>query len=152
MDCKYLDPDDVPVGWKNWIILLDQDIQQLVDAGLIQNFKVEQMKEKFGELRLYFDADGDADSLSKLHDLIDDYAHVTSYTCAYCGTFPAEYQTTGWIYPVCEAHNWKANRVVKVAPFNPVRKGILYNKDGKTEYERDTSSIIERYKRLQNDV
>ena len=137
---KYLDPDDLPVGWKDLCVSLDSDIQQLVDDGVVKNFYVEELKEKFGALRLYFTADS---GQSEAYRLIDDYTHVSAWTCAKCGAFPAVKETVGWIYPLC-CHCSPEN-AEDLPPFDPQRQVKIWLPDGSTRVETyDTSSVVAR--------
>lgn len=135
-----LDPNDLPEGWHDLCLSLDQDLRQLIDDGVVKNFYVEQLKEKFGELRLYFSADR---GQSEAHRLIDDYTHVSAWTCAKCGAFPAVKETVGWIYPLC-CHCAPEN--AKDLPlFDPQRQVKIWLPDGSTRVETyDTSSVVAR--------
>jgi hypothetical protein len=137
---KYLDPDDLPVGWKDLCVSLDSDIQQLVNDGVVKNFHVEQLKEKFGALRLYFSADS---GYSETERLIDDYTHVSAWTCAKCGAFPADKETAGWIYPLC--CRCAPENAKDLPPFEPQRQVEIWLPDGSTRVETyDTSSVVAR--------
>lgn len=59
------------------------------------NYRITQIKEKFGGLRWY-----DERSTEAVHNIIDKYESISYNTCIHCGK-PAEYMTTGWISPYC---------------------------------------------------
>lgn len=140
---KYLDPYDLPPGWRALCLSLDNDIQQLEEQGIVKGFHVEQLKEKFGELRLYFNCEAGYNEVDKL---IDDYAHISSFTCCSCGTFPATRQSTGWILPFCDACAKEQGKTVDIL-FDPLRHVSRWNQDGtKTHLIYDVSDTLQRIK------
>lgn len=55
----------------------------------------EQIKEKYGTLRLY------AATTEKIHKVLYKYEEMSKHYCINCGR-PAEYETSGWIEYLCE--------------------------------------------------
>lgn len=143
---RILDPEDLPIGWEKLCLSLNNDIRQLIEDGTVENFYLVQLKEKYGEMRLYFDADKGYEELNRL---IDDYSHVSFHTCARCGAFPATKCSTGWILPLCE--KCAPKDATDLNKFEPVRSVRRWFPDGKTEEESyDTSYVVDRIAKLVN--
>lgn len=108
----------LPVGWATRFgAELLGDMQRIVDLGL-DGFAIEQVKEKFGGLRIYFDAGGhDADSTDGadgvgadvrrtelaglMTALLGAYENLSLVTCINCGSWHDVRLTRGWIRPLC---------------------------------------------------
>ena len=58
--------------------------------------KLLEIKEKFGELRIYASGDG-----GNFDEIISDYAVLSGNICINCGK-PDVYSTSGWIMPICK--------------------------------------------------
>lgn len=148
----FLDPDELPVGWHDLCLSLDHDLAELCQAGILENFEVLQLKEKLGELRLYFEAEKGYKEAGRL---IDDYAHVSGRTCCECGAFPAEWMTEGWIMPYCKTCASKIRRTHSVPAFDPVyHVGRLMPDGGTVTKDYDTSYVVDRIKmwKERNDI
>ena len=143
-DTTYLDPDDLPVGWRALCLSLDHDIAEMEKAGRISNFAVVQLKEKYGAMRMYYNVDGSDEALDALSRLVDDYEHISTWTCAYCGAFPSTRVTQGWILPVCAKCD--SGQTESSAPFDPVYEVHYFNRA--EPEKRDTSYLIERIARF----
>ena len=101
--CKYLNPDDVPHGWRHVVESLDDEIQNVINQGGISNYRVVQLKEKYGTLRLYDEYNYEyEEQRQRLQDLNAIYEGISEHTCAYCGKYPSRVLKYGWILPVCE--------------------------------------------------
>jgi len=87
-------------GWFDIIWDLSQKLEQIVD----DDFNVFQVKEKFGELRFYFDVlDGKEDKIDreKVYKLIGEAEDKAASTCERCGK-PSEIKTrNGWLSTIC---------------------------------------------------
>lgn len=73
-------------------------------------FSIQQIKEKFGSLRVYYCLDFNGTSLSndaetalshRVMDIVDDAGARSEKLCCVCGA-PASYLSTGWVVPYCE--------------------------------------------------
>lgn len=113
---------DLPVGWvKSFISQMKNELFELL-GPYAEDFQVLQIKEKWGELRMYWhfpDQDyytnEDYDYLEelepKIRGLIDKYVEISKKTCVVCGE-PATYTTNfGYITPYCG--NCDTKRVIK---------------------------------------
>lgn len=101
LDCEF------PKGWKDTFgEQMCEDIKKvLVKYKLEDNFKILQLKEKFGSMRLYFAGLTKSEVSKKcneeLREVINKYENISSKTCHICGK-PARYLSQGWICPYCE--------------------------------------------------
>lgn len=94
--------DDMPEGWKRAFgIDMCEDIRRvLVKANYLYTYRIVQLKEKYGGMRLY--SDGAPSSIYReLEDVIDKYEDLSYRTCIHCGR-PATKISLGWISPFCD--------------------------------------------------
>lgn len=90
-------------GWHTIIYELSKAIQSYIDwknrdEVVVAQVTVAQIKEKFGELRFYYDG-GD----EYVEGLVAMAERMASRTCEICGN-PATKKTSGWIKNVCDTH------------------------------------------------
>ena len=93
--------DDFPRGWRTAFgmsIIKDID-KTLKKAGkeAINGFAIEQIKEKYGELRFYCYG-----GTEEVQDIINAYSILSRNICLHCGKPDVGYLTSGWIMPICE--------------------------------------------------
>lgn len=96
--------DDIPIGWRNafGMTMIKELKNILINGNCLHEYRVVQIKEKFGQLRWY--DNGVPDVIYKQYnDWLDKYTLLSERTCIDCGE-PAIGMTTGWIVPVCEKH------------------------------------------------
>ena len=86
-----------------WWPLIDAQSAEIIEAGI--DCKYEQIKEKFGLLRVYTQ-EYSTTSLqnTKLYDIIDKYEAISEHICEECGRF-GKRRSSGWIKVTCEEHN-----------------------------------------------
>lgn len=108
---EYTELDDMPDGWR--IAFGEQfcaDIQHELDKlkpETAADFRVLQIKEKFGQLRFY------ANWVTEgIDEVVRQYENLSERTCIRCGV-PAIKITTGWISPFCDecAESYHGNTV-----------------------------------------
>lgn len=89
--------DEIPEGWKiAFGELLAEDIQKVLDEQNIDDFKVLQIKEKYGELRLYHNS-----APKEIDKIIHAYSTASANICFHCGK-PDVTQSKGyWIWTCC---------------------------------------------------
>lgn len=118
----YPDPDDtvldfVPTGWTPAFLRTCGQIQEVFDELRVSSihFRFEQVKEKYGALRIYWHIDSDCVDdidwavLNEACDvLIDDLENETADLCIGCGA-PATRHSTGWVMPFCDACATRCN-------------------------------------------
>ena len=101
IDSKYdfgLWTDYMPRGWQiSFAEQMVEDIALALEKDCIspQDYKICDVKEKFGGLRWY-DNGG-----KNVNEVVDFYTSLSELTCCECGK-PAEYFSLGWICPYCE--------------------------------------------------
>jgi len=105
---------EVDAGWWPIIESLCFNIQSHIDwwntnhetRPVVEQVVVEQIKEKFGGLRFYYQ--GGDDYISGLDALAESWAAVT---CEKCGS-PGSLRVDGWLRTLCDVHEaeHKANR------------------------------------------
>lgn len=89
-------------GWYGLVSELDRNL-----AKIDPHYEVQQVKQKFAELRFYFSpSDGVSDEdREEMYDLVNEAESRSSYTCETCGE-PGEVKSlpTGFVYVACEDH------------------------------------------------
>ena len=76
---------------------------QLLKDGRLDEFYFIQVKEKYGELRMYHNGCSD-----EAQAILDKYTELSRHICCVCGK-PATKISKGWICPYCDEHigNWE---------------------------------------------
>ena len=98
---EYTELDDMPDGWrKAFGEQLCADVKDaLLDEGgekLLDEYRVEQIKEKFGYLHWYGNF-----TTRRLETILEKYEVLSEHTCISCGK-PATKMSKGWISPYCD--------------------------------------------------
>lgn len=99
-DYSFTELDDMPDGWR--IAFGEQfcaDIQHELDKlkpEVAADFRVLQIKEKFGQLRFYTNWVTEG-----IDEIIRQYENLSEHTCIECGA-PATKVSTDWISPWCD--------------------------------------------------
>ena len=91
--------DDLEPGWRKAFgnTLCEELAIALKEDDCEKEFHFEQIKEKYGALRLYASGYG-----MKTRDVLTKYEELSKYICGHCGK-PATKITRGWIYPLCDS-------------------------------------------------
>ena len=101
-DYEYTLADDIPRGWR--IAFGDQMIEELDQLlkkyNLEKEYRIVQIKEKFGGLRWY-DNGFPEEGYKEYTDWLHKYEDLSFRTCIRCGK-PAIGLTKGWIMPLCK--------------------------------------------------
>lgn len=128
--------DDVPPGWRPVFFEMCEEIKTFLENENI-NPKLlvfDQVKEKFGELRIYHhfnedEEDGGQDVPSfvkeSVSDIIDSCCSKTKDICFKCGK-AANWLSTGWILPHCTkcATEWNDNANQRYGKDEPLEKNF----------------------------
>lgn len=99
--------DDIPIGWRKAFgeQMCDELLEILKKSDCLDDYRIFQIKEKFGMLRIY-----DNGIPSSIHDeynaWLNKYEELSEKTCIICGN-PATTMTKGWVMPVCNEHKYK---------------------------------------------
>lgn len=99
-DYSYTELDAMPTGWrKAFGIQMCREIKDaLTEDDDLDRWRIVQLKEKYGEMRLY---DSGYKAGSRIPDIIGKYEDLSRHTCIICGK-PATKVTMGWISPFCD--------------------------------------------------
>lgn len=101
--------DCINPGWHaHFLKTMDCINEVLSEDGIPLNaFNIDQLKEKFGAVRMYWHLDDDcvgevvrARIESEIEDLVDELSSETENICCECGN-PATHRSTGWVLPYC---------------------------------------------------
>ena len=94
--------DDIPTGWAKafGVQMCDELLEILKKGNCVDDYRIIQIKEKFGALRWY--DNGILPSISDEYNAwLRKYEDLSEMTCIVCGE-PATHTTRGWIMPVCQ--------------------------------------------------
>ena len=88
----------MPEGW--WFAFGEQmckEIQDEINGWMEEeyNYFDISVKEKYGELRIYYTIDNDT-----LEEIAEKYEELSKHTCIRCGR-PASWMSKGWVVPYC---------------------------------------------------
>lgn len=99
-DWEYTELDAMPTGWRKAFgeQMCEEIREALTEVGDLDRWRIVQLKEKYGGLRLY---DNGYKASSRIPQIIDKYERISARTCIVCGK-PATRITTGWICPYCD--------------------------------------------------
>lgn len=107
-DYSYTCLDHIPVGWaKAFGLPMIEDIQNEVNTWSQEereNFYFMDIKEKFGELRVYT-----SHMTNKLFEIIEAYCAISRNVCIICGKLDVPMVNRGWISPYCRDCATKAD-------------------------------------------
>lgn len=99
----------MPDGWqKPWFreTMLEDLKNAALECGIdINNLYLQDCKEKYGGLRLYFGGYGFRENTQKFDDTVTAYEYLAESFCCICGK-PHVSMTHGWICPYCKDH-WR---------------------------------------------
>ena len=103
-DYSYTMLDSMPEGWrKAFGIQMCSEIKALLEkAHFVDQYRIIQIKEKYGGLRWY--DNGVPDTIfQEFIALIDKYERLSEKICIKCGK-PATKISMGWVCPWCDEH------------------------------------------------
>ena len=151
-DYSYTIWDDMPEGWKKCFgeELCEDLKEELERCDYLDKWRIVQLKEKYGTMRLYDDG---SPRESRIQEIIDKYEHISKRTCICCGKFPVPVTDAGWVSPICkDCFDEKINvngpyekYVVDDSEYDPVVRFKRFTQDeGELLIEYDTSDIVNR--------
>jgi hypothetical protein len=134
---------DLPEGWMKLFLQCCEDIKEpLIKAGQFKTFRFMQVKEKYGQMRLYTDGAPEA-----VHSILDKYEFLSEQVCSVCGK-PATAMTRGWICPYCDEHIKKYTEHGETVDPIEIQTSYVrkrYSVDGTTENTIDCTEEWNRY-------
>jgi hypothetical protein len=83
-----------------WLKILEKrlpDIDRIVKEKKLTDFRITQVKEKFGEIRIYSNW-----SIDEIDDVLHEIEDECGKTCETCGSGSAIFRTDGWLRVSCQ--------------------------------------------------
>lgn len=117
---EYTYNDDMPKGWRiAFSKMLYDEINEYLDLHPLykKNFCIEQVKEKYGGLRMYFFPYDE-----QIDRIINKYSVLSENICIVCGKPDVPMTNGGWIYPCCSECYCKNNEET-VAIYQRITEG-----------------------------
>jgi len=95
-DYLFTEYDCVDEGWQKafGLMMLEEIDQELRKNHHRDEYRILQVKEKFGSLRWY-DNGGANETINK-------YEHISEHVCSFCGRPDTHITDGGWVLPVCK--------------------------------------------------
>ena len=122
-DYSYTELDSMPDGWRTAFgeQMCEEIREELVRANYLYQYRITQIKEKYGSLRWY-----DFGCTERmLREIIPKYDHLSARTCIRCGK-PATKASTGWISPYCDTC---ADEIGQTERFIPIEEWLNGSRD-----------------------
>lgn len=141
--------------WKRFGIPLCDDLKDvLVRNDCLNDFYFTQVKEKFGQLRLY-----DNGHPQEWGEHLMAWEYISEHTCIECGKFPVPMRDYGWVSPWCDdcfrkAHPDKSEDLL--AKWSPKNKDLpdgkpldyltyaRFSENGREEHKIDMKPYYEK--------
>ena len=100
--------DDFEHGWCKAFgyQMLEEIRDDLIKCNYLNDFRIIQIKEKFGSLRFYI---GSVPTSSKIFQIINKYEELSRHTCMWCGAPAKTYDKNGWFITLCDNCKEKLN-------------------------------------------
>ena len=104
--------DSIPIGWRDSLFEdMCYELMAVLGAS-VNDFEIEQLKEKYGAIRAYWgwkdirdytpwEQQVHKDLVNRIEAIIDKYTVISSHTCVSCGR-PSTHYTQPWILPLCD--------------------------------------------------
>ena len=111
-DYTYTLADDIPIGWRAAFgdLLIEEINQDLLKNNFVDEYRIMQIKEKYGGLRWY---SGGLPRDSKISNIVHKYEMISENICIACGKPDVPMIPRGWISPYCSDCCNKFNRCSK---------------------------------------
>ena len=133
-------------GWRECFgeQMCEDILNALIEGGMKpEDFRIAQLKEKYGGLRLYtFGAP------QQVYDVITKYEYLSNHVCIICGKINVPMYDNGWISPFCEECAQKCryspDDIISPAELKSSFTIRRYSKDKNEEIVFDISDILEK--------
>ena len=109
-DYSYTELDSMPEGWRKAFgnMMMEELREVLVEENFLDGFRILEIKEKWGELRLYTNYHND-----KIERIIKKYSTLSKNICIHCGRPDTRMTGGGWYSPICEECHEKQQQELK---------------------------------------
>ena len=106
----------MPEGWRKAFgnMMMEELREVLIEENFLDGFRILEIKEKWGELRLYTNYHND-----KIERIIKKYTTLSRNICILCGKPDTHMTYSGWYSPVCEECHEKTDRDEKT-PYSEI--------------------------------
>ena len=90
--------DAIPDGWRKAFgeMMVEEIDQELRKHDFVDKFEILQVKEKYGEFRMYCGG-----APREVHRIIQKYEVISRHICMVCGKPDVHIREDGWIWPQC---------------------------------------------------
>ena len=131
--------DDIPVGWKIAFgeMMCEEIKQELVRCNYLDEFRIIQAKEKFGQARIYTNGEP-IDCI--VQEIIDKYSVLSENICIICGKPDVPITNNGWISPYCKKCFTAPTDWYKKEYPNEVDKWIKNHLEDWEEYNKEENN------------
>lgn len=132
-------------GWrKSFGLQLMEDLRkELIKSNRLDKFRFDQIKEKYGSLRLYSHG-----GTQEVFDILQNYEYISQFICGKCGNIHAKIVNwSGWYYPLCEKCWDNYYRFREKGGYRKVK----YPVDDDEELELPTEYKVEYYSKQDGD-
>ena len=98
-DYIFTELNEMPDGWRKAFgeMMCEEIYNALVECGGLDDYRIEQIKEKFGQLRWY-----DYPAYKEVEHIIDKYSVLSENICIVCGKPDVPMTHNGWSSPYCK--------------------------------------------------
>lgn len=145
-DCTLL--DEMPAGWRKrfGLVMCEMIREALLKDNLLENYRVDQIKEKYGSLRWY-----DAGYNDEVAIIVSQFEYISEHTCIVCGKLDVKMTNNGWIVPLCEKCSNRNYFTIPYSNWPETKledefKIIRTTKEGKTTTIISVKDILDKIK------
>ena len=133
----YTELDAMPEGWRKAFgeMMCEEIYNALVDCGGLDNYRIEDIKEKYGFLRWH-----SSPSYKEVEEIIDKYSTLSENICVICGKPDVPITNNGWISPYCKKCFTTPNDWYKKEFPNEVDKWIRNHLEDWEEYDKEENN------------
>jgi len=137
--------DDMPDGWRKAFgeMMCEEIKQELVRCNYLNEYRILQIKEKYGELRWY---DNGTPIDCKVPEIIDNYSMLSQNICIICGKPDVPIINNGWISPYCKKCYTTPSDWYKKEHPDKIDEWIEFHSDDWEGYNKEeTNKMVSTY-------
>ena len=144
---EFTEYDNIATGWRICFgeLLLEDLREALVKTDYLDKFRFTQIKEKYGQLRLYSNV-----APQEVHDVLDKYEFISQCICIKCGSPHAcIVDDYGWYLPLCKecwenSNKLREEKGYKTKTYEEAAGGELYGLPDSYAIERYSKGETEK--------